>query len=213
MAGLQAQASRAGFIGLWARVPGFRREDLTDLLARRLVVKATLMRGTIHLVTADEYLRLRPALQPLLTRLARGFVKRAGAQVSLEELQAEVQGFFDEPRTLPELRALLTELHRDADIERLAYALRVSLALLHVPREDATWGFPAQPVLVDAGSWLGRPVPAAAGPAELVRRYLRAFGPASAADAQAWSGLTGLRGVMASADPPLVHFAPNTRSN
>lgn len=206
VAGLQAQASRAAFIGLWARVPGFRREDLTDLLARRLVVKATLMRGTIHLVTADDYLRLRPALQPLLTRLARGFMRRADARIGLEQLQDEVQGFFDEPRTLPELRRLLTDLHGGANIERLAYALRVSLALLHVPREDATWGFPAQPVLVDAGSWLGRPVPAAAEPGELIGRYLRAFGPASAADVQAWSGLTGLRGVMASADPPFGAF-------
>ena len=80
VAGLQAQASRAAYVGLWARVPGFERDDLTELLQARLVVKATLMRGTIHLVTAADYLRLRPAVQPLLTRLARNFIRNAGAE-------------------------------------------------------------------------------------------------------------------------------------
>jgi len=62
VAGLQSQDSRAAAIGLWTRVPGLRREQIADLLRRRLLVKGTLMRATLHLVSAADYLLLRPAV-------------------------------------------------------------------------------------------------------------------------------------------------------
>ena len=206
VAGLQAQAARAGYVGLWARVPDFRRDDLTRLLHSRLVVKATLMRGTIHLVTADDFLRLRPAVQPLLSRLAQGFIKQSGADVTLERLKAEMQGFFAEGRTVAELRAALDGLHPGARTDRLALAALMELALVRAPTEGATWGFAAKPVFVDAEAWLGRPVPAPAGPGELILRYLAAFGPATLADIRAWSGLSGLRREVEALRPRLAVF-------
>ena len=56
MAGVQAQWPPSPYIGLWSRVDGFRADDLTRAIARRHVVKATLMRSTLHLVSARDYL-------------------------------------------------------------------------------------------------------------------------------------------------------------
>ena len=210
VAGLQAQASRAGYLGLWARVQGFEPCDLTELLEQRMVVKATLMRGTIHLVTAGDYLLFRSALQPQLTKLATAYLKRNAPRSALEELERQTRPFLSEPRSLGELRGLLERLYPGADVMRLAYAVRMHLALIHVPSPDATWGFPAQPRFVDAESWLGRPALAPAGPRELILRYLRAFGPATVADVAAWSGLTGLKAEIERLRPDLsVHRGEN----
>ena len=145
-------------------------------------------------------------MQPLLTRLAHGFIKQSGADVSLERLKAEIQGFFTEPRTVAELKTALETLHPGVKTERLALAVLVELALVRAPTEGATWGFAAKPVFVDAEAWLGRPVPAPAGPGELILRYLAAFGPATLADIRAWSGLSGLRREVEALRPRLAVF-------
>ena len=61
---MQAQLPRPPFVGLWSRVDGFTRDHLTTLLERRQVVRATFLRATLHLVSASDYLALRPALRP-----------------------------------------------------------------------------------------------------------------------------------------------------
>ena len=66
--GLQAQLPRPPFLGLWSRIAGFERRDLTRLLTRREVVRGTLMRGTLHLTSARDYVSFRPVLQPVPRR-------------------------------------------------------------------------------------------------------------------------------------------------
>jgi len=66
LVGLQAQFASAPYVGLWTRLRDFRREDLAQEIENRKVVKATLMRATLHLCTADDYLRFRTALKPLI---------------------------------------------------------------------------------------------------------------------------------------------------
>jgi hypothetical protein len=68
LAGLQAQAPLAPYVGLWTRLSGFGHQDLTDLLTERSVVRAHLMRNTVHLVTAADFLSFRPLFQPLMQR-------------------------------------------------------------------------------------------------------------------------------------------------
>ena len=192
IAGLQSQSSRAAAIGLWTRLPAVRRERVADLLQRRLLVKGSLMRVTQHLVTAADYLVLRPALQPTLTRWAEGLLKRRAPGLEPARLAAAARDFFDEPHSATELRAHLLGLRPEADVAAMAIAVQVHLPLLQVPMPGAVWGVPGNPKFVNADTWLGHPVPEARGPRELITRYLAAFGPARVADIQAWSGVPRL---------------------
>ena len=71
---------------------------------------------------------------------------------------------------------------------------------------DAPWGYPSVADFTLADEWLGGPVPEDGTPEQLVLRYLAAFGPASAADAQTWSGLQGLAPVFEALRPQLLVF-------
>src|SRR6476620_5106553 len=66
LGGMQAQAPNAPYVGLWTRLIGFRHEELAALLTARRVVRGSLQRATVHLVTTRDYLTLRPLIQPVL---------------------------------------------------------------------------------------------------------------------------------------------------
>src|ERR1700737_2865189 len=53
--GLQTQYAPSGYIGLWSRMRNFRRDSLTTALHRRTVIQGTLLRSTIHMVSARDY--------------------------------------------------------------------------------------------------------------------------------------------------------------
>src|SRR5271167_968177 len=88
LAGLQAQAPLAPYVGLWTRLAGFGHEDLKDVLAERIVVRAHLMRNTVHLVTAEDYICFRPLFQPLMERALAGHFGQNLGDVDLNDLQA-----------------------------------------------------------------------------------------------------------------------------
>lgn len=103
-------------------------------MEERRVVRATLMRSTLHLMTAGDYLLLRPVLQPALTRALRSFFGRRAKGLDVGRLVAAAEDFFDgEPRTFAELRTKLSELEPGRDPEALAYAVRAHLPLVQVP--------------------------------------------------------------------------------
>lgn len=194
LVGLQAQVPNPPYIGLWTRLQDFRREDLTRLMEERQVGRATLMRSTLHLMTVEDYLLLRPALQPALTRSLRSIAGRRVEGLDLDRMLAAARASLEEaPRTFTELRALLTELEPDRDPSALAYLVRTHLPLVQV-HPAGTWGSGGSPAYALAGSWLGRPLSGSEDPRDLVLRYLAAFGPATVKDVQTWSGLVRLRG-------------------
>lgn len=193
VAGLQSQTTNAPYIGLWTRLRGFHRDELTRSMEHRQVVRATMMRSTLHLTTADDYLRLRPALQSALTRALRSFFGARAKGFNIDRLVTEAQAYLEQqPRTFTELRALLTSLEPDQDPEAMAYAVRTHLPLVQVP-PGGVWGTGGSPAYALAEAWIGRPLSTTEELRFLVHRYLSAFGPASARDIQTWSGLTGLR--------------------
>jgi hypothetical protein len=207
LAGLQAQVARPPFGGLWTRLAGFRRDDLGEALARREVVRATAMRGTLHLLSAGDYVALRGALQPGLTRGMQSILRDRTKALDLAALLAEGRAFFDTPATFDALRDHLVARYPGGDERAMAYAIRMHLPLVQVPTAADRWSFPASADFTVADTWLGREVPAEPAPAHaLVRRYLAAFGPATPGDAQVWSGLQGLREVFEELRPELVTF-------
>ena len=207
LAGLQAQLARPPFVGLWTRLEGFRRGDLLDSLHRREVVRVTAMRGTLHLMTAADYLGLRGTLQPMLSRGMRSILRERATALDIAVLEEEARAFFaGAPATFDALRDHLKAKFPEGDERAMAYAIRMHLPLVQVPA-DTAWGFPASADFALADAWLGTKVSTEPAPAhELVRRYLAAFGPATPGDAQAWSGLQGLREVFESLRPELVTF-------
>jgi Winged helix DNA-binding domain len=207
LVGLQAQLPGPPFVGLWARLQDFRRDDLKRLMSERLVVRATLMRATLHLMTAVDYLLLRPALQPALARSLQGIAGRRMQGLDVEELVATVRAFFaHEPRAFAELREVLSDLLPDQDPSALAYAVRTHLPLVQVPSANSTWGYSGRTPFTPAESWLGRPLAASQDPRRLFFRYLAAFGPAGVMDFQAWSGLTRTKGAIEALKPELRSF-------
>src|SRR6187549_1255499 len=94
LAGMQAQLAKPPFVGLWTRLEGFRRGDLLGLLARREVVRVTAMRGTLHLMSAADYLGLRGTLQPMLTRGLQSILRERAQKLDIAALEEEARSFF-----------------------------------------------------------------------------------------------------------------------
>ncbi|HEX5830464.1 MAG TPA: winged helix DNA-binding domain-containing protein [Gemmatimonadaceae bacterium] len=203
--GLQAQVARPPFLGLWTRLRGFERAQLLALAAGRQAVRATMMRGTLHLVTAADYLRFRMPLQPMLTAAMRSVSRGDGAFALEPVLRAARTLLAEGPRTFDEIRAHLAVHIPEANERLMGYAVRVQLPLVMVPTAGA-WGWDPKSEFALADAWLGIAPHEDASPHALVRRYLAAFGPATPADASAWSGLRGLRPVFETLRPELVVF-------
>jgi hypothetical protein len=204
---MQAQLARPPFVGLWTRVQDFQREDLLKLIHRRQVVRATMMRCTLHLLSARDYLAMRAPMQPMLGSIMTSVLRTRANGLRLDELVGAATRFFgEEPRTFEELRDVLSKQFPKVDPRAIGYAVRTHLPLIQVPHEPATWGYPPAADFALAERWLGDPIEDDASPKALVLRYLAAFGPATAADAQAWSGLRGLGEVFESLRPKLKTF-------
>jgi Winged helix DNA-binding domain len=206
LAGMQAQLARPPFIGLWSRVAGFRAEDLARAVHDRKVVRATLMRGTLHLMATKDYLDLRPALQPMLSEGMQAVLRDRAGGLDIERVTATARACLDEqPRTFEDLRAVLGKAWPGLDVRALGYAVRTHLPLVQVPTETQ-WGWPGAACFAPAESWLGRRMGKGGGAGALVLRYLGAFGPASVRDAQTWSGMRSLADAFAALEPKLRVF-------
>lgn len=202
--GMQAQAPRAPYIGLWCRLAEFDPETVSGLLTDRKLVRLALQRGTVHLVSADDCLSLRPFVQPLYDRALAADNRLSGVDVA-KVVAAARELVEAAPRTPAELRAELGEHWPDVDGNALGLAVRVGLACVQVPPRGL-WGASGQPKLTTVEHWLGRPLDTEGGPESIVRRYLAAFGPATVADIQVWSGLTRLGEVFERLRPELRTF-------
>jgi hypothetical protein len=206
LVGLQAQQARPPFVGLWTRLASFERDDLVRLLKARKIVRSTLMRATLHLMTAKDYVALRGAVQPCLSAGMRAVLGDRASGFEVESLLPVARGLFEErPRTFNELRAELVKRFPTANDRALGYAVRTHLPLVTVP-DGGDWGYRPDSDFAVAETWLGEPVGTDEKPHALVLRYLAAFGPATAADVQTWSGLGGLKGVLDELRPKLAVF-------
>ena len=182
LAGLQAQWPPSPYIGLWSRLTGFKRSALERAVRSGDVVKPTVMRGTLHLITARDYPMFWWALRDMPTWYDETHL--AHAERSLERWRT-LAG--QAPLAHNDAIALLVaDGHEEIEARRIFHAVRRRAHLLHT-RESALWrGRPSaifdrhdEPETMDV----------LAARTELVRRYLLAFGPSSRADIADWSGL------------------------
>ena len=213
LVGMQAQVPHNPYTALWSRLEGFRPESLSELLERREVVRIGVMRGTIHLVTADDCLLLRPLTQPIFEAQLRRHREHGPAlrSVDLDPVVEFARPLLEEqPRSGTELRALFAERFPELDPAALAHACSARLAFVQVPPRGL-WGRSAQVRSTTAESWLGRPFDADPSIDAVVLRYLAAFGPASVADVTTWCRLTGLREVVERLRPPPRHLPGRAR--
>lgn len=201
LAGMQSQAPLAPYVGLWSRLAGFDPAELSDLTESNAVVRTHLMRNTVHLVSARDCLAWRSRYEQLH---AGEFRARFGGVGDPAAVAAYARELLDEcPRSRAELGRALAERWPDAAPAALAYAATHHLALMQVPPRGL-WGRTGPAAWATVESRLGAVPDPAPAVDDMVLRCLGAFGPASAADVQVWSGLTRLREVLDRLD--LVRF-------
>lgn len=207
LVGLNAQDPDPPYVALWSRLERFAIDDLTALMAGRSAVRGTFLRGTQHTVTAGDYRWIRPLLQPMLERLQRSAFRRATEGIDLPALLAGARAVIRSADgvTRPELGRALAGLHPGYDPAALARSAQFLLPVLHPP-PDSTWGRRGPTPFVLAEDWLGGSLDEHAPVERLVLRYLAAFGPSTARDVAAWSGLTRLREVVDGLRPRLATF-------
>ncbi len=200
LAGLQAQAPFPPYYALWARLHGFRQADLAALLESRQVVRIALMRGTVHLVTAADALAWRPVVQVLYERDLKTNTQHAAPLAGLDHAEVATAARELLARSALSSTALGAELARRWDVPAasLTHLARARLPLVQTPPR-AIWGKAGQTTYACLEEWVGSPL-SPPSPASLIARYLRAFGPASVADVQAWAGITRLGEAAASMD-------------
>jgi hypothetical protein len=188
LAGMQAQYSPSPYLGLWSRLHDFRRDELDTALTQDLVLKATLMRGTLHLVSARDFDRYR-----VVSRAPNHIYSQTVRQ--LEALGADVDAIRariiaavgERPYKRMELQALVRDL-LPPDVSAYAGWSTVALSghLLNLP-DDARFGY-------FGGSRYRLAPPVECEPDDAFRHvataYFTAFGPATRADLAQWSGQT-----------------------
>jgi hypothetical protein len=178
--GLQTQYAPSGYVGLWSRLESFERDELTRALERRTVVQASLMRVTIHMVSARELWLFSAGIR----RARREWWLRLHGHVTEDEMRRHARrlraALADGPRSVRELGDLAKGFVGNATLW---------VDVVRAP-PSGTWERRRADLLALAEDWVG-PCDAREdeGVEHLLRSYLRAFGPARLADAAAWAGL------------------------
>jgi hypothetical protein len=190
--GLQAQDNLPPYLSLAARIDDFEPAALSERLEDRSLVRLFSMRGTVHVLTADDALVLRPWVQPALDRVSgTNQTSRPARHLSSEQLDAVVGPFLgDGARPHTEIGQALTSAHPDVPEMALRHVSRERLPLVQVPPRGL-WKRSGGVVYAYADRYLGRPF-AEPDVEDLVLRYLAAYGPATPADMTKWSMVTRL---------------------
>ena len=182
--GLQMQYAPSGYVGLWTRLDGFARDDLTKALERRSAVQATLMRTTIHTVSARDFpffsAAVRDARREWWLKVRKGQVDVRRLKASARKVEAMLA---DGPRGR-------NELFEHVGSDAMAWnGVGLFVDLVRAP-PSGTWERRRADIFALADQWLGASsVTHDEGLDHLVRRYLNAFGPARPHDVADWAGL------------------------
>lgn len=185
--GLQTQYAPSGYIGLWTRIRGFRRDSLTEALEARSVIQATLMRTTIHMVSAADYWLLAAGTRRARREWWRRVTRKTSAGLDMEAHAERLRSVLAPG---PRRQAELLELLAADGVPREAWnGLGAWVDMVRVP-PAGTWARRRADIYGLAQAWLPHREPVEAQGLELLlRRYLAAFGPGALADAARWAGV------------------------
>ena len=180
---LQAQEPGSPYIALWNRVVGFDPADLDAAFQEHEIVKATLMRVTLHAVHVDDYPTLHQGMQETLRAARyndRRFLDTGVTPQDADSLMPHLAEYLSEPRSKDEIEAVVGDrLSAPQAASWVWWALRQVGSFWHAPSSDA-WSFGPRPMYVSTR------IRASDGRDDavqgLIRRYLSGFGPASAQD-------------------------------
>lgn len=201
---IQAQWPHLPLAALQARLQGFTREAFLKAVQGKRLVRGTLMRGTLHLSTAEDFRWLRPALTPHLLASMNQLGGRIDEALVPPATALGERHFAKGAAPFEAFRAELETKWPEADVRALAYAVRMALPLLQVP-DGSPEGWATDPDFQLAPSWLGQPLAPHPSPVpELLLRCIAAHGPCSVADLQAFLGLTKLKAVVESLGEQLM---------
>lgn len=186
VAGIQDQYAPTAYIGLWSRVQSFRREALTRALERRSVIQGTLMRGTIHVVSARDHPLLAAGVRETRREWWLPLSRSRHLDVDYPAMATVTDRLLADG---PLRRKDLVERLEGAGFPREAFeGVGFWIDLVRIP-PSGTWERRRADLYQTAGRWLGsRPADLEAGLAHLVVRYLGAFGPATLASIASWAG-------------------------
>jgi Winged helix DNA-binding domain len=191
--GLNAQQVNDPYFALHSRLANFTMYDLTTAIEDGRVVRSCLLRATQHLVSAADFRWLRPVVAPVLARAWRGVWRRRVDGVDIDLLVADARAILDgHTMTRPELGGRLAETRPGTEATALSWTVQYLLPQVH-PAPSGTWDNTGVVPVALAEDGLD----AVPDPRRLVRRYLASYGPATTADIRTWSGVTGLREVVA----------------
>lgn len=197
LVGMQAQVPENPYVAMWSRLKGFDPMELSNLISKRKAVRGSLMRATLHLVTARDWHRMRPLFQPHLTRTLDGTAwGKATADLDRTRMLAvATEALEQQPMGRMELGRLLEKRFPSYDADSLgAAAVYLSTLVQVAPR--GMWKRSGKPEWTTTKAWLGRDIDTNPSIDKLLLRYFARFGPATVADAANWSRLTGLREVV-----------------
>lgn len=191
LAGMQAQYSPSPYIGLWTRLLDFRHEQLTEAILSRQIIKASLMRWTLHLASARDY----PYFSRAVTESRLAGWKSTGQKRGIDTvaLHKSLMDFISEPRPLDDITEhLAMQVPAPEGLSRrdLWYLASSHGGLVHTP-PSGTWRYFGKNSYIDSRLWLEglEEPPLDEAMRWLVQRYLAAFGPASRADILQWGGV------------------------
>lgn len=187
VAGLQTQYAPSAYIALWSRLEEFPRDSLTRALERRRAVQATLMRVTIHMVSARDYPLFAAGIRK---GRAEWWVRTFKRQMEGEDMEAIAAFLRTQLAKGPRRQRELVDLLIAEGFPRIAWqGAGLWFDMVRVP-PSGTWERPRADLYAIAEDWLGSSKATETdGLEHLVRRYLGGFGPASLKDLANWAGL------------------------
>jgi winged helix DNA-binding protein len=177
---VQAQSPPSPYLAMWNRLADNDPADVDAAFAARDVVKASLMRITLHAVHADDYPAFHTAMVAALRASRLNDRRFTSTGLSVADVDALLPGlleFAGEPRTGPELQAMLAD-RMGVTVDRVWWAFRTMAPLVHAP-VGAPWSFGDRPAFVASGV---EPGDADDAVRHLIVRYLEGFGPATPRD-------------------------------